>query len=30
MARGGTYHELFTLQARAYSDEDGTPDTVPA
>jgi ATP-binding cassette subfamily B protein len=30
MARGGTYHELFTLQARAYSDEEGTPDTVPA
>ncbi|GAA1293592.1 ABC transporter ATP-binding protein [Pseudonocardia aurantiaca] len=30
MARGGTYHELFTIQARAYSDEDDTPDTVPA
>jgi ATP-binding cassette subfamily B protein len=23
MARGGTYHELFTLQARAYADGDG-------
>jgi ATP-binding cassette subfamily B protein len=30
MARRGAYHELFTLQARAYSDEAGTPDTVPA
>lgn len=30
MARRGTYHELFTLQARAYSGEGGTPDTVPA
>jgi ATP-binding cassette subfamily B protein len=25
MAAGGTYHELFSLQARAYSDD---PDTV--
>jgi ATP-binding cassette, subfamily B, bacterial len=36
MARRGTYHELFSLQARAYgdnynhSDDAGEPDTVPA
>jgi ATP-binding cassette, subfamily B, bacterial len=30
MAHRGTYHELFTLQARAYSEEGDTPDTVPA
>ena len=30
MARGGTYHELFSLQARAYADDDDDPDTVPA
>jgi ATP-binding cassette subfamily B protein len=30
IARGGTYHELFSLQARAYSDEEGIPDTVAA
>jgi len=29
MARRGTYHELFTLQARAYADGAGEPDTVP-
>ncbi|MFC5235842.1 ABC transporter ATP-binding protein [Pseudonocardia zijingensis] len=27
MARRGTYHELFTLQARAYADDDGHRDT---
>lgn len=30
MALGGTYHELFTLQARAYGESAGEPDTVPA
>ncbi|GAA1174880.1 ABC transporter ATP-binding protein [Pseudonocardia alaniniphila] len=30
MAHGGTYHELFTLQARAYAESAGEPDTVPA
>jgi ATP-binding cassette, subfamily B, bacterial len=30
MARGGTYHELFTLQARAYTGGTDEPDTVPA
>jgi ATP-binding cassette, subfamily B, bacterial len=30
MALGGTYHELFTLQARAYAESAGEPDTVPA
>jgi ATP-binding cassette subfamily B protein len=30
MARRGTYHELFTLQASAYTDEEDEPDTVPA
>lgn len=30
MARCGIYHELFTLQARAYAVEDGAADTVPA
>jgi ATP-binding cassette subfamily B protein len=30
MALRGTYHELFTLQARAYGESAGEPDTVPA
>jgi ATP-binding cassette subfamily B protein len=30
MARRGTYHDLFTLQARAYADGTGEPDSVPA
>jgi ATP-binding cassette subfamily B protein len=30
LALGGTYHELFTLQARAYTDGAGATDTVPA
>jgi hypothetical protein len=34
MTRHGTYHELFTLQASAYSDDDNqrgdARDTVPA
>jgi ATP-binding cassette subfamily B protein len=30
MARRGTYHELFSLQARAYADDPDAPDTVPA
>lgn len=30
MARGGTYHELFTLQASAYADDGDGRDTVPA
>ena len=30
MAHRGTYHELFTLQARAYTDQEDAPDTVPA
>jgi ATP-binding cassette subfamily B protein len=30
MSLGGTYHELFTLQARAYGASAGEPDTVPA
>jgi ATP-binding cassette subfamily B protein len=30
MPRRGTYHELFTMQARAYGDDPGEPDTVPA
>ena len=30
MERRGIYHELFALQARAYADESGEPDTVPA
>jgi ATP-binding cassette subfamily B protein len=30
MVRAGTYHELFTLQASAYTDEDDARDTVPA
>ncbi|MEN3270990.1 MAG: ATP-binding cassette, subfamily bacterial [Pseudonocardia sp.] len=30
IALGGTYHELFTLQARAYGESAGEPDTVPA
>jgi ATP-binding cassette, subfamily B, bacterial len=29
-AWGGTHHELFTLRARAYADDGGAPDTVPA
>jgi ATP-binding cassette subfamily B protein len=30
IARRGTYHELFTLQASAYTGEDDARDTVPA
>ncbi len=30
MTRRGTYHELFTLQASAYADDDDDRDTVPA
>jgi ATP-binding cassette, subfamily B, bacterial len=30
MARGGTYQELFTLQASAYTGEGDARDTVPA
>jgi hypothetical protein len=30
MALGGTYHELFVLQASAYADEGDERDTVPA
>jgi ATP-binding cassette subfamily B protein len=30
MVRGGTYHELFTLQASAYTDGGDARDTVPA
>jgi ATP-binding cassette subfamily B protein len=30
MVRRGTYHELFTLQASAYADDDDERDTVPA
>ncbi|TWF74850.1 ATP-binding cassette subfamily B protein [Pseudonocardia hierapolitana] len=30
IARGGTYRELFTLQASAYTDEGDARDTVPA
>jgi ATP-binding cassette, subfamily B, bacterial len=30
MTRHGTYHELFTLQASAYADDDDERDTVPA
>jgi ATP-binding cassette subfamily B protein len=30
MTRHGTYHELFTLQASAYADDDDDRDTVPA
>jgi ATP-binding cassette subfamily B protein len=30
MTRHGTYHELFTLQASAYTDEGDARDTVPA
>jgi ATP-binding cassette subfamily B protein len=30
MVRGGIYHELFTLQASAYTDEGDARDTVPA
>jgi hypothetical protein len=30
MALGGTYHELFMLQARAYGESAGEPDTVAA
>ncbi len=30
MARYGTYHELFSLQARAYADLPVPSDTVQA
>ncbi|GAA5139737.1 hypothetical protein [Pseudonocardia adelaidensis] len=30
IARRGTYHELFTLQASAYTGEGDARDTVPA
>ena len=30
MAHGSTYHQLFTLQARAYGESVGEADTVPA